>query len=91
MEWNPDFNYRVLGTWIEKGDDKIMIFNLSNAMPLVLFDTGESGKRKRRTAVCPEEWEDSFGDEFYNFSLDNDLYYIHSLTEGYKRLKGEDE
>lgn len=75
MEWNPDFNYRVLGTWIEKGDDKIMIFNLSNAMPLVLFDTGESGKRKRRTAVCPEEWEDSFGDEFYNFSLDNDLYY----------------
>lgn len=78
MEWNPDFNYRVLGTWIEKGEDKIMIFNLSNAMPLALFDGDEESKRKRRLAVCPEEWEDSFGDEFYDFSLDNDLYYSRS-------------
>lgn len=74
MEWNPEFNYRILGTWIEKGSDKIMIFNLSNAMPLALFG-GEAEQRKRRMAVCPEEWEDSFGEEFYDFSLENDLYY----------------
>ena len=55
-------------------NDKIMIFNLSNAMPLALFG-GEAEQRKRRTAICPEEWEDSFGDEFYDFSLENDLYY----------------
>ena len=25
--------------------------------------------------VCPEEWGESFGEEFYDFSLDNALYY----------------
>jgi hypothetical protein len=25
--------------------------------------------------ICPEEWGDSFGSEFYDFSLDNSLYY----------------
>lgn len=78
MEWNPDFNYKILGTTIEKGNDQIIIFNLSNGMPSVLIsddEDGEEEKRKRRMQVCPEEWGDSFGSEFYEFSLDNSLYY----------------
>lgn len=25
--------------------------------------------------ICPEEWGDSFGEEFYDFSLDNAVFY----------------
>ncbi len=79
MEWHPDYNYRILGTWIERGIDRIMIFNLSNAMPLYVY-ADELTNRKRSTAVCPEEWVDSFGEEFYDFSLENDLYYTRNNT-----------
>lgn len=81
MDWNPDFNYRILGTWIEKGQDCLMVFNLSKAMPIaeIVNDEEQESIRKRRMAVCPEEWEDSFGDEFYEFSVENELYYLKSV------------
>lgn len=74
MEWNPDYDYRCIGTWVAKGNDCIMIFNLTNALPLAIVE--DDRLRKKRTAVCPEEWGDSFGDEFYDFTLDNDIYYL---------------
>ena len=42
---------------------------------IALENTESEAKRIKHMAVCPEEWEDSFGDEFYRFSVDNDLYY----------------
>ena len=76
MDWNPDYSYKILGTAIEKMNDQIIIFNLPNAMPSVVIaeEEGEEQK-KRRMKICPEEWGDSFGSEFYDFSLDNSLYY----------------
>lgn len=74
MEWNPDYYYRIVGTWIAKGDDQIIIFNLFNAMPVVLVEEDDE-ERKRRMAICPEEWGDSFGEEFYDSCIDNSLYY----------------
>lgn len=81
MDWDPEFNYRILGTWIEKGLDCIMVFNLTKAMPIaeVINEEERETIRKRRMTVCPEEWEDSFGDEFYEFSMDNELYYLKSV------------
>ena len=38
--------------------------------------------KRKRTAVCQEEWGDSFGKEFYDFSLDNDIYYSRSKQLG---------
>ena len=90
MEWNPDFNYRILGTTIEKGNDRIIIFNLSNGMPSVLVtddEYGEEEKRKKRMQICPEEWGDSFGSEFYDFSLDNSLYYSNGTEKLYSDEK----
>ena len=76
MDWNPDYNYKILGTAIEKMNDQIIIFNLPNAMPsIVIAEEDGDEQRKRRMKICPEEWGDSFGSEFYDFSLDNSLYY----------------
>lgn len=76
MEWNPEYSYRIMGTWIEKGNDRIMTFNLSNAVPMMQVQGNESSSRKKNIVICPEEWESSFGDEFYEFSLQNNLYYM---------------
>ena len=86
MEWFPDYNYKVLGTLIEKGNEQMVIFNLDNALPNVTIKetNEEDGKtKKKKVVVCPEEWGETFGDEFYNFSIDNALYYMpSSLKEG---------
>ena len=73
MDWNPEYNYRIIGTFIERGLDQIVIFNLSNAMPIALIET--ESRYRRRQPICPEEWEDNFGNEFYDFSMENRLYY----------------
>ncbi len=89
MDWNPEFNYRIIGTWIECGPDCLMVFNLTKALPIAqIFDDADSeSMRRRRVPMCPEEWEETFGDEFYRFSLDNELYYIkprQALQSGVK-------
>lgn len=92
MDWNPEFNYRILGTWIEKGTDCIMTFNMTKAMPIaeIINEEERESIRKRRMAVCPEEWEESFGDEFYEFSMDNELYYLKSVPNLQSGIKCRD-
>ena len=80
MGWHPDCSYRVSGTWIENGSDQIMIFNLAKAAPIVRLMSEEAGGRSKRVLACPAEWEDNFGDEFYEFSVDNRLFYTTNAT-----------
>lgn len=76
MEWNPDFAYRVRGTWASRGQDEIIVFSLQNAEPAAFLEDAEAVKRRRRTTLCPEEWQDSFGDEFYEYALDNSFFFL---------------
>ena len=77
MEWNPDFMYRIRGTWAKRGSDEIIVFNLVNATPAVLVVTDkEEGAVKRRVSLCPDEWVDDFGEEFYEHTLDNGFFYL---------------
>ena len=79
-------HYRVFGSWIEKGDDRIMIFNLTDALPLVSYKENSSGKKKE-TAICPERWGDTFGEDFYDFSLENNLYYSNEKSDWNSRVE----
>lgn len=79
MDWNPDYAYRVRGTWAERGVDEIIVFPLQNAEPAAYMEVvnPETDKvRKRRTTLTPEEWNDSFGEEFYDYALENSFYYL---------------
>ena len=84
MEWNPDYLYRIRGTWVARGSDQIIVFNLSNAVPAAFLeadtDDGEAAK-KRRVELCPEEWNDNFGEEFYEYSLQNSFYFLAPRTD----------
>jgi len=89
MEWNPDFVYKIRGTWARRGVEQIIVFNLPNAVPTMLAPTdGDSVGRKRRINLCPEEWADDFGAEFYEHTLDNGFYYIAPKSEWNSQSKG---
>ena len=77
MEWNPDYLYRIRGTWAKRGQDEIIVFNLVNATPAVLItqDTADNPV-KRRVSMLPDEWTDDFGDEFYEHTLENGFFYL---------------
>lgn len=83
MEWNPEYQYKIRGTWAAQGSDQIIIFDLANATPIATVEErteGESAK-KRKIALCAEEWGDSFGAEFYAFSIRHSFYYLHTGAE----------
>lgn len=83
MDWNPDFTYHIRGTWAARGRDEIIVFQLSNAVPAVLIepDDGEETVRRRRMEICPEEWSDSFGDDFYDYAVNNSFFFLSPRTD----------
>lgn len=82
MEWAPEYIYRVRGTWAKRGPKQIIVFNLVNAVPamLILPENSDSTTR-RRTELCPAEWTEDFGDEFYEHVLENGFYYLAPDSE----------
>ena len=76
MKWDPEYVYRVRGLWARQRNDQIMIFNLTNAMPMAIPTDKEDGQHKRRVALCPSEWTDDFGEEFYEHVLENGFFYL---------------
>ena len=79
MDWNPDYLYRIRGTWATRGSDEIIVFNLPNAAPAAYLNEEiefSANARRRRVQLCPEEWSDTFGQEFYNYSMQNGFFFI---------------
>ena len=90
MRWNPDYTYKVRGTWASRRGEQIIVFNLPNAVPVMLIpadDGGEEAKQKKRITLCPEEWENDFGDEFYEHTVENGFYYIAPNTEWHSQAR----
>ncbi len=84
MNWNPDYLYHIRGSWAARANDEIIVFSLSNAVPATFIETetdNEDETVRRRVDMCPEEWDDSFGDEFYDYALDNSFYFLAPKTD----------
>lgn len=86
MGWNPDYQYIARGTYLEQGSEKIIVFDVSSAISAVYVECEEDGKR-RRVLLCPDEWNGSFGDDFYDFIVQNDFYYIRRNTLWYSQAE----
>ncbi|MBD5118799.1 MAG: recombinase family protein [Clostridiales bacterium] len=83
MDWNPEYQYRVRGTWASSGQDEIIIFDVTNAVPVVTVQQSSLAagfRRSRRIDLLPEGWESAFGEEFYAYSIHNGFYYLSSHT-----------
>lgn len=88
MTWNPDYIYKIRGTWASRGNEQIIVFNLPNAVPVMTVppENAEESRAKKVT-LCPEEWADDFGEEFYEHTLENGFYYIAPNTEWHSQAK----
>lgn len=74
MEWDPDLLYRVRGTWIRRSDGQTILFNLENAVSVLLAPAEDAGKK--RIELLPEQWEHGFGEEFYGHIVENEIFYM---------------
>ena len=84
MDWNPDYHYNIRGSWASRANDEIIVFTLANAVPTVVVKTvsEETDEAvRKRMSLYPEEWQDSFGDEFYDYALENSFYYLAPKTD----------
>ena len=90
MEWNPDYCYRIRGTWISKGTSQIIIFNLEEAQPFTYTQVKKNDSdelARRRINMIPEEWNDEFGLDFYNYGLQNEYYTLELNPEWNAEIK----
>lgn len=89
MDWNPEYQYRVRGTWAASGQDEIIVFDVTNAVPVVTVQRGDLGaaSRRHRIDLLPEGWESTFGEEFYAYSVHNGFYYLRSNDGWNARVK----
>ena len=78
MGWNPDYSYRIRGTWVVKGSNQIIVFNLVNATPIMTIpaEEGQPKQTAKHVQLCPAEWDHDFGAEFYEHKIENGFYYI---------------
>ena len=87
MNWSPDYVYRIRGIWAVRKQEQIIVFNLTNAVPTILISTEGETKARRRIEMCPEEWTDDFGNEFYEHVLENDFYYLAPDSEWHATIE----
>lgn len=78
MEWVPDYSYRIPGSWIAKGNNQIIIFDLSEAQPISIIQSSnaDSLKPKReRLYLLPAEWNTEFGKDFYEHEMNSEAFW----------------
>ena len=46
-----------------------------------VVDEESADVKRRRTEMCPEEWNESFGEEFYDHALENSFYFLAPRTD----------
>ena len=76
MEWNPDYIYKIRGIWAQRGEEQIIVFHLTKAIPAVMIVSDDEEQAKKRIELCPDEWSDDFGEEFYDHIIENEFYYL---------------
>ncbi len=80
MDWDPDYRYRVNGTWAERGNEQIIVFDVSNATPIMVIDKTSIPDAKRARLITVASEDSDFGSEFYDFSIQNAFYYLNPRT-----------
>ena len=81
MKWNPDYVYKIRGIWAQREDEQIIIFNLTKAIPAVLIVSDDEEQSSKRIELCPDEWADDFGEDFYDHIIENEFYYLALNSE----------
>ena len=98
MDWNPDYAYRIRGAWAMRGRDEIIVFNLSQAVAIITCEVPAAESqvaeepavmKKKRIVTFPEEWQVGFGQDFYDYSIQNQFRSADGRTDWNARAKSK--
>lgn len=84
MEWDVTYRYKVMATYQELGEVKLVVFNFSDCTMLIPEEViGKDGKVKtKRHTVYPLEWEKLFGPTYgehrKQYEVDIETYHLLS-------------
>ena len=81
MGWNPEYQYRIRGTWAARGKDQIIVFDITNAAPFTTIEQhpDEETTVRKRLDILPQN--PAFGTEFYEYNIQNAFYYMNPRTD----------
>ena len=72
FDFNEEYEYKVYGDVLRKGDEKFLFFDMKDAISLIketeIAPEGTEPKRKRtkKNKTYPKEWEKTFGEKYYS-------------------------
>lgn len=93
MNWKADCKYRIIGTYHEKADEKVIIFNTSETEILMSsLSMNKDGEKPminntmkpfttsagKAVLAYPAEWTDNFGTDYYSHSRSSDVEAFHT-------------
>lgn len=61
MGWNPNHRYKLLGKIIRRGDEYLILFDLTATEVYQRISKEGEKPKNSRTPVFPSEWKDQFG------------------------------
>ena len=78
--WMQGSQYKVAGTFQQNKEDRFLLFDMNEAIRIVVEDPDETGddsgsvpKRSKRVREYPDSWKDTFGEKYYSSQLMNDV------------------
>ncbi len=87
MGWNPEYAYRVRGSWYKQRDEQIIVFDLDQPEIMITCDTtgtqnssSQEISVKKRLTTYPEDWGTSFGLPFYEYQIRNQCLELGSRS-----------
>lgn len=100
--WNVDYNYRIIGTKYENGNDIAYIFDTANTevflKPYLISNCSEDDGYAtykpltpygKRIKAIPEEWTSSFGKEYYLHEKSYEELNSQSEKDWKLRMEGQ--
>ncbi|UOO37964.1 recombinase family protein [Oscillospiraceae bacterium CM] len=103
FRWNSDFKYRVAGTFFQKENEAVYLFNINDAeafiKPYLMTGSAEAASPEEevkplsvsgtRVRAVPQEWMSSFGNQYYLHQHIFPPVELQSETDWKIRLEGQ--
>ena len=103
FRWNSDFKYRVAGTFFQKENEAVYLFNINDAeafiKPYLMTGSAEADSPEEevtplsvsgtRVRAVPQEWMSSFGNQYYLHQHIFPPVELQSETDWKIRLEGQ--
>ena len=87
MNWNIESTIKVLGTLLKCKDEKIFVFNLTNAEAYLRLAEpfSDDPKRRKRVPFMPEHWQGHYG-QSYEDSKNQIVTTFEGVPEGFVKI-----